>query len=122
MAPISRRFLIPLFFTSLGAQVPVTALFSLNALMALCSAGLIILFRHFLHARFARTGGDANAYLLLCPNFTLVALAAKALLVQPDASGLAAWLLMTGLAMTLFAVGALPRVEAPSTETQSGFA
>jgi Kef-type K+ transport system membrane component KefB len=122
MAPISRRFLIPLFFTSLGTQVPLSALFSLNALMALCSAGLIILLRHVLHARFARTGGDANAYLLLCPNFTLVALAAKSLLSQPDASGLAAWLLMTGLAMTLYAIGALPPVAAESNETRSGFA
>jgi Kef-type K+ transport system membrane component KefB len=121
MAPISRRFLIPLFFTSLGTQVPVAALFSLNAVMALCSAGLIIMSRHVLHARIARTGGDANAYLLLCPNFTLVALAAKSLLSQPGASGPAAWLLMTGLAMTLFAVGALPPIAAASLETRSGF-
>jgi Kef-type K+ transport system membrane component KefB len=121
MAPISRRFLIPLFFTSLGTQVPVAALFSVNAVMALCSAGLIIMFRHLLHTRFARTGGDANAYLLLCPNFTLVALAAKALLLQPDGSGLAAWLLMTGLGMTLYAIAALPRAEAESSETRSGF-
>jgi Kef-type K+ transport system membrane component KefB len=121
MAPISRRFLIPLFFTSLGTQVPVAALFSLNALMALCSAGLIIMFRHVLHARFARTGGDANAYLLLCPNFTLVALAAKALLQQPDSSGLAAWLLMTGLGMTLYAIAALPRAAGEASQTRSGF-
>ncbi|MGA2053422.1 MAG: cation:proton antiporter, partial [Opitutales bacterium] len=120
MAPISRRFLIPLFFTSLGTQVPLTALFSMNALMALCSAGLIIIFRHLLHSWFARTGGDAKAYLLLCPNFTLVALAAKALLSQDDASGIAAWLLMTGLAMTLFAVAALPPIAQESSETQSG--
>jgi Kef-type K+ transport system membrane component KefB len=122
MAPISRRFLIPLFFTALGTQIPISALFTLNAVMAVCSAGLILLFRHLLHARFARTGGDANAYLLLCPNFTLVALAAKALLAQPDAEGLAAWLLMTGLVMTLFAVAALPRVKAEASDTQSGFA
>jgi Kef-type K+ transport system membrane component KefB len=122
MAPISRRFLIPLFFTSLGTQVPVAALLSLNAVMALCSAGLILMFRHMLHARFARTGGDANAYLLLCPNFTLVALAAKAILSQPDASSIAAWLLMTGLGMTLYSVAALPPAAAEPSETRSGFA
>jgi Kef-type K+ transport system membrane component KefB len=122
MAPISRRFLIPLFFTALGTQIPISALFTLSAVMAVCSAGLILLFRHLLHARFARTGGDANAYLLLCPNFTLVALAAKALLAQPDAADLAAWLLMTGLVMTIFAVAALPPVKAEASETQSGFA
>jgi Na+:H+ antiporter len=122
MAPISRRFLIPLFFTSLGTQVPLAALFSLGAVMALCSAGLIIVFRHFLHARFARTGGDANTYLLLCPNFTLVALAAKSLLAQADASDMAAWLLMTGLVMSLFATAALPPVKLESTETSPPFA
>ncbi len=122
MAPISRRFLIPLFFTALGTQIPLGALFTLNAVMALCSAALILLFRHLLHARFARTGGDANSYLLLCPNFTLVALASNALLAQPDASGLAAWLLMTGLVMTLYAIAALPPVKIESRETQSGFA
>jgi Kef-type K+ transport system membrane component KefB len=120
MAPISRRFLIPLFFTALGTQIPLSALFSLNAVMALCSAGLILLFRHFLHARFARTGGDANTYLLLCPNFTLVALAAKALLTQPNESDMAAWMLMTGLLITIYAVAALPPVTIESSETRSG--
>jgi Kef-type K+ transport system membrane component KefB len=108
MAPISRRFLIPLFFTSLGTQIPVSALFSMNAIMAVVAAGLIVIFRYFLHAHFARTGGDEDTYLLLCPNFTLVALAAKSLLTQPEASGMAAWLLLTGLLMTLFALAALP--------------
>lgn len=116
MAPISRRFLIPLFFTSLGTQIPVAALFSMNALLALVAAGLIVVFRYFLHAHFARTGGDEDTYLLLCPNFTLVALAAKSLLTQQDESGMAAWLLMTGLLITLFAVVALPArpKEAPA--------
>lgn len=108
MAPISQRFLIPLFFTSLGTQIPVTALFSTYALMAVVAAGLVVVFRYFLHAYFAKTGGDNDTYLLLCPNFTLVALAAKALLTQPDAGDMAAWLLMTGLLITLFALVALP--------------
>lgn len=108
MAPISRRFLIPLFFTSLGTQVPLGELVSQNALLALASAAAIIAFRRLLHMRFAATGGDTNAYLLLCPNFTLVALAANSLLTQPDESGMAAWLLMTGLLMTLYALAALP--------------
>ena len=57
LAPISRRFLIPLFFASLGTQVPLAGLFSMNALLAVLAAVSILLFRHFLHARFARTGG-----------------------------------------------------------------
>lgn len=108
MAPISRRFLIPLFFTSLGTQVPLAALFSWTALMALFAAASIMAFRHLLHARFARTGGDADTYLLLCPNFTLVALAANSLLTQSKEPDIAAWLIMTGLLVTLIALVALP--------------
>jgi Kef-type K+ transport system membrane component KefB len=108
MAPISRRFLIPLFFTSLGTQVPLGEVFSRSALFAVAAAASIIAFRRVLHNRYARTGGDANAYLLLCPNFTLVALAANSLLTQAQEPDMAAWLLMTGLLVTLYALIALP--------------
>jgi Kef-type K+ transport system membrane component KefB len=108
MAPISRRFLIPLFFTSLGTQVSLGSLFSLTAVMALASAGLIVIFRRLLHEKFAPTGGDAGTFLLLCPNFTLVALAAKSMLAQSGDPDMATWLLLTGLAITLYAVCALP--------------
>jgi len=113
LAPISRRFLIPLFFASLGTQVPLGALLSEPAVMAVVAAALIIGFRHLLHARFAPTGGDGNAYLLLCPNFTLVALAAKSLITLPGGTEIATWLLLTGLVITLCAIAALPRSEAP---------
>jgi Kef-type K+ transport system membrane component KefB len=108
MAPISRRFLIPLFFTSLGTQVPLGELISSTGLLAVASGGLIIVGRHFLHERFAPTGGDENTYLLLCPNFTLVALAANSLLLQSQEPDMGAWVLITGLVMTIFAVASLP--------------
>ena len=113
LAPISRRFLIPLFFTALGTQVPLAALFSQTALLALTAAALIIAFRHMLHRRFAGLGGDANSYLLLCPNFTMVALAASSLLATPNVpQGYATWLLLTGLAVTLVSLLALPSMGA----------
>jgi Na+:H+ antiporter len=115
LAPISQRFLIPLFFTSLGTQVPLAALFSWTAPLALGSAALIIGCRFLLHARFAPTGGDPHAFLLFCPNFTLVALAATAFLAQPESAPLATWLLLTGLMVTLIAIVALPvRTEVPA--------
>jgi Kef-type K+ transport system membrane component KefB len=120
LAPISKRFLIPLFFTSLGTQVPLAELFSVTALLAVSSATLILLFRYFLHMRFAPTGGDANAYLLLCPNFTLVALAANALLAESDGTGLTAWLLITGLLVTLYAIAALPSAKSGEPITPEG--
>jgi Kef-type K+ transport system membrane component KefB len=112
LAPISKRFLIPLFFTALGTQVPLAELFSWTAVYAVCSATVILGFRYLLHAHFAPTGGDTNAYLLLCPNFTLVALAANSLLAEPDGSERAVWLLITGLLVTLYAIVALPPAKA----------
>ncbi|MEO6876566.1 MAG: cation:proton antiporter, partial [Opitutaceae bacterium] len=50
LAPISRRFLIPLFFTALGTQVPLAALLSWTAVLAIASGVLIIGVRHVLHA------------------------------------------------------------------------
>jgi Kef-type K+ transport system membrane component KefB len=107
MAPISRRFLIPLFFTALGTQVPFNGLFSRQAVLAVLSTIAVIGSRHLLHAFFAKTGEGPYAYLLFCPNFTLVALAANALLAaqEPD---MAVWLLLTGLMVTLVALAALP--------------
>jgi Kef-type K+ transport system membrane component KefB len=107
MAPISHRFLIPLFFTALGTQLPLAALYSRTAAIALAAAALIIAYRHLLHRYVAPTGGDTNAYLLLCPNFTLVALAANSLLTAGSPK-MATWLLITGLLVTLIAVLALP--------------
>lgn len=108
LAPISRRFLIPLFFTALGTQVPLASLASGTALVAVVSAALIIAFREVLHRRFAPTGGDGNTWLLFCPNFTIVALGATALLDYAEGDAPAIWLLLTGLLVTLIAVVALP--------------
>jgi Kef-type K+ transport system membrane component KefB len=110
LAPISRRFLIPLFFLSLGTQVPLAMLASRAALLALAAAALLIAGRQMLHARWAPTGGGPDTYLLFCPNFTLVALAANSLLHGGETEPAAvAWLLLTGLFVTLIALLALPR-------------
>jgi Kef-type K+ transport system membrane component KefB len=120
LAPISRRFMIPLFFTALGTQVPLTALLSRVALLALSAAALIIAFRHMIHARFARTGGDGGTYLLFCPNFTLVALAATALLEYSAFPEAGIWLMFCGLLVTLIAIVALPSVKDSGRATKTG--
>jgi hypothetical protein len=91
-------------------QIPVSVLVTENAIGAVPPAGFTLVFRYFLHAHFAKTGGDEDIYLLLCPNFTLVALAAKALLTRPEPTGMAAWLRVTGPVMTLFAIAALTAI------------
>lgn len=109
LAPISRRFLIPLFFLALGTQVPLAALFSRVALLAIVAAALLIAGRQMLHRRAAPTGGGEDVYLLMCPNFTIVSLAATSLLQSGVASPASVtWLLLTGLFVTLIALLALP--------------
>jgi Kef-type K+ transport system membrane component KefB len=116
LAPISRRFLIPLFFTALGTQVPLAAVFSRTALLAMAAAALIVAFREVLHRRFAKLGGDAGAYLLLGPNFTMVALAASTMLHAAGATPeFAVWLLLTGLLVTLISLVALPAAPKDAT-------
>jgi Kef-type K+ transport system membrane component KefB len=110
IAPISRRFLIPIFFMSLGLLVDVRMLFSHMALLALCGAFLLIGFREMLYRRWLKTGGDRQAYLLLCPNLTLAALAATALLSAGNRDA-ATWVVLSGLFLSVISLLLLPRSQ-----------
>jgi Kef-type K+ transport system membrane component KefB len=116
MAPISRRFLIPIFFVALGMQVPWRQLFTANALLAFGTAGLLLGFREMIHRRWLKTGGDRNTFLLFTPNLTIVALAASALLQYPSTHSAASWLLLTGLFMSVLSLFLLPQVTNPPAE------
>jgi len=110
IAPISRRFLIPIFFMSLGLLIDGRMLFSYTALLALCGAFLLIGVREVLHRRWLKTGGDLQTYLLLSPNLTMAALAATALL--SAGSRLAAtWVVLSGLFLSVISLLLLPRVR-----------
>jgi Kef-type K+ transport system membrane component KefB len=108
IAPISRRFLIPIFFVSLGLLIDARMIFSLTALLALCGAFLIVGFREVLHRRWLKTGGDLQTYLLFCPNLTMAALAGTALLSAGDRSA-ATWVVLSGLFLTVISLLLLPR-------------
>lgn len=126
MAPISQRFLIPIFFVALGLQIMWLDIISLTGAIAFGTAGLLLAIRQLAHNRVLKIGGDKNAFLLLSPNLTMVALGATALLaygeasrakmveegVLPPASTMpeqaATWLLLTGLFMTIPAILLLP--------------
>ena len=64
--------------------------------------------------RWLKTGGDHHAFLLLCPNLTLVALAAKAMIAHGTDAKLTAWLVLTGLFMTIPSLLVLPAGESPA--------
>jgi Kef-type K+ transport system membrane component KefB len=108
IAPISRRFLIPIFFMSLGLAIDAHMLFSYTALLALCGAFLLIGFREVIHRRWLKTGGDAGTYLLLCPNLTMAALGATTLL-QTGSRVAATWVLLAGLFLSVISLFMLPR-------------
>lgn len=108
LAPISQRFLIPTFFVALGAALPASFLWSRVGLLAVVSAGVLIVFRELLHRRVLRTGGPRETYLLFTPNLTIAALAGSAMLAAELAPEYAAWTVLTGLFMTVAAILALP--------------
>ncbi|MBI4326665.1 MAG: cation:proton antiporter [Chloroflexi bacterium] len=108
IAPISHRFLIPVFFVALGLQIEWRWLVDWMTLFAAGAAGLLLGAREILHRRWLTTGGDHRAFLLLCPNLTLVALAAKGMLDHGGEAKLTAWLVLTGLFMTIPSLLLLP--------------
>jgi len=117
-APISHRFLIPVFFVALGLQVEWRWLLDWTALFAFGSAGLLLGAREVLHRRWLKSGGDRRAFLLLCPNLTIVALAAKAMLDYGAEPRLTAWVVLTGLFVTIPSLVLLPSGELPSIGAQ----
>ena len=106
-APVSQRFLIPLFFVSLGMSIPTAQLVSMTALFALGSAGVLLAVRQVLHRRWMGFGRP-NSFLLLCPNLTIVALGAFTFQ-QQQIQAASAWLLLTGLFLSVGAIILLPR-------------
>lgn len=120
IAPISRRFLIPIFFVSLGVMINVTMLFSYTALLAFCGAFVLIGYRDMLHRRWFRTGGDRETYLLLCPNLTMVAVAATSLLAA-GARDAATWTVFCGLFLSVSALSLQPRVRDEEVKLQPAF-
>ena len=113
IAPISHRFLIPVFFVALGLQIEWRWLLDWTTLLAAGSAGLLLGVRDILHRRWLKSGGDQHAFLLLCPNLTIVALATKAMIDLGTDAKLTTWLLLTGLFMTVPSLMLLPSGESP---------
>lgn len=72
------------------------------------------------HRRWLKSGGDQRAFLLLCPNLTLVALAAKTMLEQGTDAKLAAWLVLTGSFMTITSLLMLLAGERAGPPNQAG--
>lgn len=114
MAPISHGFLIPIFFVALGLRIDWHLFLDRLVLFAMGTAFVLLGSREILHRRGLPTGADRRAFLLLCPNLTIVALAANVMLDHGTDPRLGAWLVLTGLFMTVAAILLLP------AETEKG--
>jgi hypothetical protein len=77
--------------------------------VAVGAAAIILGWRWATHRWLLPTGGDDRAFLLLCPNLTIVALASSTLLNDGGAPQAAAWMLLTGLFNSFPAILWLPR-------------
>jgi Kef-type K+ transport system membrane component KefB len=109
IAPISRRFLIPIFFVSLGMMVDARLLFSHGAGLALCGAFLLLGLREVVHRRWLPTGGPGQTFMLFGPNLTMAALAATSLLLAGKTEA-ATWVTIFGLFFTVLSLWLLPPV------------
>ena len=100
--------LIPVFFLALGAAVPVQFIFSYTGLMALGAAGLLLGLRDILHRGPVQSGSSRWAFLLACPNLTIVAIAAQLLIDLHAGSRVVGWVVLTGLILSVGSILALP--------------
>ncbi|MBC8040096.1 MAG: cation:proton antiporter [Opitutaceae bacterium] len=119
IAPISHKFLIPIFFFALGLQIEWQYLFSITGLVALGAAALLLGWRLFIHRRIIPTGGDDRSFLLLCPNLTIVALASQILITSGNATRAASWMVLVGLFMTISAILLLPKATSAAPDHTS---
>jgi len=93
-------------------------LLSWTGLMAFGTALLLLGIREVLHRRWFPMGGDRRAYLLLCPNLTIVALGADALIRLGKSAESVAWLTMTGFILTVVSILLLPKSRSDGTSTE----
>ena len=93
---------------ALGLRLDLRLLLTPVAAVALGLAALLLGFREIIHRRWLKTGGDRRTFLLLCPNLTIVALAANALLAKDGDPRLAGGLVFTGLFITVASLFLLP--------------
>jgi Kef-type K+ transport system membrane component KefB len=121
LAPISQRLLIPMFFVSLGLRIPWETVPSWTGLLAFGTAGLLMGLRWFFARRLVTLGSRPDTFLILCPNLTIVALAAESLLLAGAPREVTAWLALTGLFLTVLPLLMLPGVPrlAPPDQSRS---
>ena len=114
LRPIGQHLLIPVFFVSLGAAVPLHLLVSPIGLYALLTAAALLVMRDVLHRTYVKSGSDRRAFLLVCPNLTIAALAANTMIGHGSRPESVAWVVLTGLILSVAALLLLPGRAEPA--------
>lgn len=114
LRPIGQHLLIPIFFVALGAFVPLPMLASSVGLQALAAALIILLVRDLLHKTVVQSGCQHSAFLLVCPNLTIVAIAAQTMRDVGSDPHRIGWVVLTGLILSVAALLLLPRPVTPA--------
>lgn len=112
LRPIGQHLLIPIFFVALGAYVPLPMLASSIGAWAMATALLVLALRDVLHRTWVKSGCQRSAFLLVCPNLTIVAIAANTMREFGSPADHVAWVVLTGLTLSLFALILLPKPKA----------
>ena len=68
--------------------------------------------RDVLHRTWVKSGCQRSAFLLVCPNLTIVAIAANTMREFGSPADHVAWVVLTGLTLSLFALILLPKPRA----------
>ena len=109
LRPIGQHLLIPVFFVALGAYVPLSLLASPIGAWAGFTALILLALRDVLHRTWVKSGCQRSAFLLVCPNLTIVAIAAQTMREYGSPAPHVAWVLLTGLVLSLTALLLLPK-------------
>lgn len=120
LRPIGQHLLIPVFFVALGASVPIGIMGTKFGLYAALTALFLLVVRDLLHRFPVKSGCGRNAFLLVCPNLTIAAMAANMMLEYGSRPESVAWLLLTSLILSVIALLLLPGRPAQSPPEPTG--
>ena len=123
LRPIGQQLLIPVFFVSLGMLIHLPSLIAPIGLWSITTAIIILAIREIIYRRFFRKKikGDNRAFLLLCPNLTMAAIAVHSLANfngNNSPSIAMEWILLSSLWITLFSVLLLPKENYTNLESE----
>lgn len=101
LKPIAHNVFIPIFFISLGSKILLTHLLSYLLPLGIIITIVLLAIRYGIFAQFGKFGTPRHYFFVLCPNLTMVAVAAGILIEHGTERNIIDLLLITGLLLTV---------------------